>query len=200
MEVEYNDYPNGEIQSKKDLKQFLSIESKKYRRRNTRNPLILITESDFLWRHSILLRRTEYYINTNNTLMSLIYKILLKRFQNKHMLHIPPNSFGCGLKIMHLGPILVNGKVKAGKNISIHINTSIVAGGPGNGVPVLEDGIVIGVGAVILGQIRIAKNIAIGANAVVNKTFLEENIAIAGVPAKKISDNGRVTWSNNQKE
>lgn len=116
------------------------------------------------------------------------------------MLHIPPNSFGCGLKIMHLGPILVNGKVKAGKNISIHINTSIVAGGPGNGVPVLEDGIVIGVGAVILGQVRIAKNIAIGANAVVNKTFLEENIAIAGVPAKKISDHGRVTWSNNHKQ
>ncbi|MGY3815711.1 hypothetical protein ACWOA6_09240 [Globicatella sulfidifaciens] len=116
------------------------------------------------------------------------------------MLHIPTNSFGCGLKIMHLGPILVNGKVKAGKNISIHINTSIVAGGPDNGAPVLEDGIVIGVGAVVLGPIKIAKNIAIGANAVVNKTFLEENIAIAGVPAKKISDNGRVAWSKNQKK
>ncbi|SJZ81613.1 serine O-acetyltransferase [Globicatella sulfidifaciens] len=101
---------------------------------------------------------------------------------------------------MHLGPILVNGKVKAGKNISIHINTSIVAGGPDNGAPVLEDGIVIGVGAVVLGPIKIAKNIAIGANAVVNKTFLEENIAIAGVPAKKISDNGRVAWSKNQKK
>lgn len=95
---------------------------------------------------------------------------------------------------MHLGPILVNGNVRAGKDISLHINTSIVAGGTNNGAPVLEDGIVVGVGAVILGNIRLAKNIAVGANAVVNKTFEEENIAIAGVPAKKVSNNGRLEW------
>lgn len=37
----------------------------------------------------------------------------------------------------------------------------------------------------MLGDVRLADNIAVGANAVVNKSFDEENIAIAGVPAKK---------------
>lgn len=48
----------------------------------------------------------------------------------------------------------------------------------------------IGPGAKIFGDIFIADNIAIGANAVVNKSFYESNITIAGVPAKKISNKG----------
>lgn len=44
-------------------------------------------------------------------------------------------------------------------------------------------------GARIIGDISIASNIAIGANAVVTKSFLEEGITIAGIPAKKISNN-----------
>lgn len=195
--MQYDDvYPSGKIESRKDLHKFLKIESKKYVRKNIRNPFILITESDYLWRHNVLLRKTEYYVNTNKRIRSLLYKFFLKKFQYKHALHIPINSFGCGLKVMHLGPILVNGKVKGGKDISIHINTSIVASGTDNGVPTIGDGVVIGVGAVLLGPIIVANNIAIGANSVMNRSFSEEDIAIAGIPAKKISNNGRTAWSN----
>ena len=45
-------------------------------------------------------------------------------------------------------------------------------------------------GAKIFGNITIADGIVIGANSVVNKSFLEPNITIAGVPAKKISNKG----------
>lgn len=182
------------ITDKKTLKEFLEYERQKYGRKNARMPLICIGERSYLWKYNVLLRKTEYYVNTGNKLMGTIYRIWLARYQNKHHIHIPINTFDRGLKIMHLGPILVNGNVRAGKDISLHINTSIVAGGTNNGAPVLEDGIVVGVGAVILGNIRLAKNIAVGANAVVNKTFEEENIAIAGVPAKKVSNNGRLEW------
>lgn len=65
----------------------------------------------------------------------------------------------------------------------------------GEGVPTIGNGVVLGVGAVVLGDVRLADNIAVGANAVVNKSFDEENIAIAGVPAKKISNNGRKVWA-----
>lgn len=99
---------------------------------------------------------------------------------------------------MHLGSILVNGRVKVGKDCAIHINTAIVAQGVNGGVPALGDGIVIGCGATICGNVRIANGIAIGANALVNKNFDEENIAIAGVPAKKISDNGRWQWGSSK--
>lgn len=183
------------IQSKQDLKNFLNIEKEKYGRKSIKAPLICIGERSYLWKHNVLLRKTEYYVNTGNKLMGIIYKVLLSRFQIKHQIHIPINTFDCGLKLMHLGPILVNGNVRGGKNVSLHINTSLVAGGTNDGTPVLGDGVVVGVGAVLLGDIRLAKNIAVGANAVVNKSFDEENIAIAGVPAKKVSSNGRLEWN-----
>lgn len=45
-------------------------------------------------------------------------------------------------------------------------------------------------GAVILENIKIADHVIIGANAVVTKDILEEGIAVAGAPARKISDHG----------
>ena len=183
------------IKNKADLNHFLKIEAKRYNRKNLLMPLYCVSESDFLWKHNVLLRKAEYYKNTNQKILAFMYKFRLKRFQNLHQLHIPLNTFDCGLKIMHLGPVLVNGNAKAGKGISLHINTSIVAGGPTDEVPTLSDGVVVGVGAVIVGGVFIAKNIAIGANAVVTKSFTTENIAIAGVPARKVSDNGRLEWA-----
>jgi serine O-acetyltransferase len=192
------DHDKKYINNKKELRDFLEYERMKYGRKNIRMPLILIGERSYLWKHNVLLRKTEYYINTGNKFMGLLFKVLLSRFQNKHQLHIPINTFDRGLQVMHLGPILVNGNVKGGKDIYLHINTSLVAGGNNDGTPILDDGVVVGVGAVILGDIYLAKNIAVGANAVVNKTFEEENISIAGVPAKKISNNGGLEWNKNK--
>ena len=131
--------------------------------------------------------------------MYLVYKLRLNSVQNKYALHIPLNTCGKGFKKMHIGPVLINDKVRVGKDCSFHINTAIVAGGRDNGAPTLGDHVVVGVGAVILGSIHIADNTAIGANAVVNRSFEEGNIAIAGVPAKKISDNGSLTWNKKAK-
>lgn len=179
-----------------ELNEFLKYESLKYGRKNKRIPLICIKESDYLWKYNVLLRKTEYHINNNNKIKGHLYKILLYRYGNKINIHIPINVFDKGLKIMHLGPILVNGNVKGGKDISLHVNSSLVASGLDSKAPNLGDGVVVGVGAVVIGDVTIANNIAIGANAVVNKNFLEENIAIAGIPAKKVSNNGRLKWGN----
>ncbi len=43
------------------------------------------------------------------------------------------------------------------------------------------------------GNIEIGDNVAIGANSVVNKSF-DSNITIAGIPAKIISNNGRLDY------
>lgn len=100
---------------------------------------------------------------------------------------------------MHVGPILINGKSNIGNDVSIHINTAIAASGIDSGAPIIGDGCVIGVGATLLGKITLADNIAVGANAVVTRTFLEPDIAIAGVPARKISNNGRTKWNRKDK-
>ena len=59
----------------------------------------------------------------------------------------------------------------------------------------IGDNVTIGCSSVILGGVHIANGIAIGANSTVNKSFFEENICIAGCPAKKISNNGSLTWN-----
>lgn len=181
------------IKTKRILKEVLSYEMKMYNvKKHFNNPF---TEKAVLWKHNKLLRKTEYYINTRKKLRSVLYKMKLYRLQNKYAIHIPPNTFERGLKLMHVGPVLINGNSCCGKDITMHINTGLVGQGRNSGSPTLCDGVVVGIGSVVLGDVTIAENIAIGANSVVNKSFDEPNIAIAGAPAKKISNNGRLSWN-----
>ena len=185
------------ITTKKELEEVLNIEKAFY----PAGKLIYLlqgSEKAILRKHQILLRKTEYYTNTNNRLMANIYKLKLNRIQNKYALHIPLNSCGKGLKIMHIGPILLNSNVEVGEYCSFHINTAVVAAGSSDGTPIVGNHVVFGVGAVALGGIKIADYTAIGANAVVNKSVEEENVAVAGVPAKKISNNGNREWNKSQ--
>ena len=60
----------------------------------------------------------------------------------------------------------------------------------------------LGTGCKVIGAVRIADNCAVGANAVVVKDVLEKGITVAGIPAKKISDNNSfssVFWFNGGK-
>lgn len=195
--MEHN-YHHSIISSKKDMKNWLLYERKKYKSVTRFCNLFSITEDDFIWKYQKHLRKTEYYLNTNKTIRYLISRSLLYRLQAKYGMKIKPNSCGKGLHIMHMGSILTNGDI--GEDCSIHINVSVVSGGRDKGVPVIGNNVVIGVGAVVLGGVQIADGIAIGANALVNKSFDEPNIAIAGCPAKKISNNGRESWANKNKD
>ena len=118
-------------------------------------------------------------------------RVRYKRLSVKLGFTIPANAFGPGLSIAHRGTIVVHGKARIGANCRIHVCVNIGAqAGDETAVPVLGNNIYIGPGAKIFGKIEIADGIAIGANAVVNKSFTEPNITIAGVPAKKIADKG----------
>ena len=185
---------NDRIKTKEQLKEFIKVETAKYGSTSKIAIFMGIREKDILSKHNILLRKTEYHINNGHKIRGIVYKIRLAKLQNKYALHIPVNCCDIGFKIMHVGPVLINGNATLGKNVSIHINTGIVANGVTSLVPTLGDNIVVGIGSVILGGITIANNVAIGANAVVNKSITDENIAVAGVPAKKISDNGQNKW------
>ena len=88
-----------------------------------------------------------------------------------------------GLKIVHLGRIVIHSNCKIGKNCKILNDVNI--GSDGKGEPVIGDNVFIGAGAKIIGQTKIGNNCKVGANAVVKGEF-EDNCIIAGVPAKKI--------------
>lgn len=102
---------------------------------------------------------------------------------------IPPNTCGPGLRINHYGNIIINPGVRIGEWCDIHQGVNIGTDFSG-GVPELGDNVWIGPGAKLYGDIVIGNKCAIGANAVVNKSFPEEGITIAGVPARKVSSKG----------
>lgn len=149
-----------------------------------------------IWKFEILLRKLEYEINTNKyykySLKYYFLKIRYQRLSIKYGFFIPCNCFGKGLSIAHIGPIIINGNVKIGENCRIHVGVNIgTEAGYGDRCPVIGNNVYIAPGAKVFGKISIADGIVIGSNAVVNKSFYEKEIAIAGVPAKKISNNGR---------
>lgn len=182
------------IKTRRELNEYLKYEISKYGQNVGLIYYLLGSEKAVIWNYQKRLRITEYYYNTHKKIRCTFSKILLHKKQNKYGLKIDLNVFGKGLVIKHLGSILTNSRVRVGENCTVHINTSFVAQGTNAGVPKLGNNIVVGVGATILGDIQIADGIAIGANSVVNKSFTEPNIAIAGCPAKKISNNGNSTW------
>lgn len=178
------------IDSKEKYKKYLKSDKKALGITKRRPSFI----GDEIWKFEILLRKTEYYKNTSghNPLKKVFYYISLFRFHRfrvKLGFSIPLNVFGPGLSIAHRGTIVVNGNAKIGKNCRIQECTTIGATNGESSAPILGDNIFIGSGARIIGNIKIADDIAIGANAVVNKDFDIPGITIAGVPAKKVSDN-----------
>lgn len=138
-------------------------------------------------KYYINLRKLEYYTNCKKIIRRFFSMIKHKRLELKTGWFVSPNTCGKGLFIAHIGPVRLNNKVIVGEYCKIHTCVNI---GEKNGTPKIGNNVYIGPGAKLFGSIKIADNIAIGANAVVNKSFLESGISIAGVPAKKISDKG----------
>ena len=180
------------IKNKKDYKYYLEADRFALKK-DRKMPRLL---GDEIWKFQRLLRKVEYYTNCKkgivNKMIRYYYSYLLYRKGIKLGFSIPINVFDAGLNIAHYGTIVVNGRAKIGVNCRIHACTNIgmAAGNDRNAVPIIGNNVYIGPGAKIYGEIQIADNIAIGANSVVNKSFLTPNVTIAGAPAHAISNKG----------
>lgn len=178
------------INSKKEYLYFLE-QDKKMLNRKRKRPKI----NDQIWKYEILLRKCEYYYNCKK---GLINKLILNYLKYKKYktgilcnFSIPLNVCDSGLSLAHIGPVIINSGAKIGRNCRIHVGVNIgTEAGKSNLAPTIGDNVYIGPGAKLFGKIKIGNDIAIGANAVVNKSFEENGITIAGVPAKKISNKG----------
>lgn len=142
------------------------------------------------------LRMAEYYTDSRRGLFGRLLGKLL-RFRHDLLCQrygwtIPIHVFGPGLAIVHVGTIVVSGDAKIGKNCRLNVCTNIgrAETSAGIGAPVLGDNVYLGPGAKLFGPIVIGDDTAIGANAVVNRSFPEGHCTLAGVPARVVSDKG----------
>jgi serine O-acetyltransferase len=181
------------IRTRADLSYYLSTDKRSLNIARKRVPLL----GEDIWKFQIFLRKAEYYHNSTSLpkpLRSALFAYYdYRRYRKGRTLGftIAINSFGPGLSIAHRGTIVVNHKARIGENCRIHVDVNVgVRNFFDEQAPVIGNNVYIGPGAKIYGDITIADGVAVGANSVVNKSFLEPGITVAGAPAKRVSAHG----------
>ena len=177
------------IRSYKDLQDYLSQDAKANGRTSIQPKLF----GDEIWRFIVSLRKLEYYSNKSGRVallffpLKMLYRLRWHRLSLKLGFSIPKNVFDKGLAIVHYGAIVVANNAKVGANCRIHEGVTIGATNGSEKAPIIGNNVFLASGAKIIGDISIADDVAIGANAVVVKPIDEEATSWGGVPAKKIS-------------
>lgn len=193
------------ITTKKDLKDYLSCDSKNYPKRvanfllRIKNNLATnpINDQQQIWEYIKQLRKNEYHLNNSylargvkmsllggvfHTVLLIISNYRLKKLSYKTGFQIPPNTIGKGLTIFHYGFIIINGKARIGDNCIIYPGVEIGHKKRGEPAPIIGNNCFIGAGVKIFGPIKIGNNVTIAANAVVVKD-VPDNCIVGGVPA-----------------
>lgn len=181
------------IYDKKTLRDYLKSDMSFYYNQSRRERFLNWLTGDpvyFIAKYIRLLRKEEYFYNKNKTKIDTILYLLYFRRKNilgnKLGFKIPKNCFGLGLTIYHHGEIIVNENVRVGTNCRMHGDNCIGNDGINDEVPCIGDGLDLGIGAKIIGDVELGNNIRVGANAVVTKSFVKDNLTLVGCPAQEI--------------
>ena len=173
------------------LKESLKLDKKTYKKKNKLLDIygaLTFSQTNLLKKTIIISRKYRYYKDKNgffSKLLRIYYETRFNLISRKSNVNIQ-GHFGNCIKVYHEN-IIVNQYATLGDNVVFHGNNCI--GNDGKNIkncPIIGNNVDIGFGATIIGNIEIADDIVIGANSLVNKSFKEKGIVIAGVPAKKI--------------
>lgn len=146
----------------------------------------------------VLMRVLEYVSNAGApAFVRLPVLFMFRRACIRLGFSLGPNIFGPGVAIVHYGLLVIDPTTRIGKNCRIHMGVHIggaakfvARGTESDYSPRIGDNVYIGPGAKIYGPVRIGNNCTIGANSVVTKSFADEGLTIAGVPAAVIATGG----------
>lgn len=114
----------------------------------------------------------------------------ISRFLTGIEIH-PGATIGPRLFIDHGMGVVIGETAEIGADVTLYHGVTLggVSLQPGKRHPTLEDGVVVGAGAKVLGAITIGRNTRIGANAVVVKD-VEPDMVVVGIPGKPIHRQG----------
>lgn len=180
------------IESKKELDEYINLERTLWIRRNYPNNIPKRIHSKELSFVSAL-RHVEYCSSLTRfrrIIEGSIYgKVKYKILSRMCNVMIPINVFGKGLLIMHLQNIVISSQVKVGEYCCLFHNVTLgikLGNGDNGKCPVIGNGVTICCGAGVFGDVYIADEITVGANAVVTKRCDEKQVVLGGIPAKII--------------
>lgn len=139
------------------------------------------------YRFVYIKRKCEQW-REKNVLVFAFYRAIYEKYKIKYMMDIPAKvKIGKGLRIEHIGGIVINPNATLGENITLLNGVLIGAQNRGEkeGYPVIGDNVWIGTNAVIVGKIDIGNDVLIAPGAYVNFDVPSHSIVI-GNPGKII--------------
>lgn len=153
------------------------------KRWGSRRHLLLLPQFRFLF----VKRKCEYWCG-KNIIAFAFFRIIYQKYKVKYMMDIPAKlKIGKGLRIEHIGGIVINPEAHLGENITLLNGVLIGAQNRGErqGVPTIGNYVWIGTNAVIVGNIHIGNDVLIAPGAYVNFDVPDHSIVL-GNPGKII--------------
>lgn len=129
---------------------------------------------------------------THNKALLLYYRLRFFIIKSRNGLEISYlTRIGKGLYIGHPYNITINSNAELGENINIHKNVTIGQENRGQrkGAPVIGNNVWIGIGATIVGRIRVGNDVLIAPGAFVNCDVPDHSIVIGNPCIIKHRDN-----------
>ncbi|MDR2122135.1 MAG: serine acetyltransferase [Flavobacteriaceae bacterium] len=151
------------------------------------------------FRYIYLFRKASEH--KKKSIPGMFYRLLLYRYQVKYGFQIyPETEIGEGFYLGHWGTVIINPKVKIGKNCNISAGVTIGQTNRGSkkGVPVIGNEVWIGTNAVIVGNIKIGNNVLIAPNAYVTNDIPDNSIVTGNVAQVTQNENATSGYINNK--
>ena len=136
--------------------------------------------------HAIWAHRVEHWLWLHNLKLLARWGSHTTRFFTGIEIH-PGASIGDGFFIDHGMGVVIGETAEIGQNVTIYHGVTLGGTSLNHGKrhPTIEDNVVIGTGAKVLGAIIIGNNSRIGANAVVVRSVPPESVVV-GVPGQVV--------------
>ena len=177
------------IQTKEDLRNYLSEDFRFYVNKPGLRERILKTERFYSYKFVYTLRHYEYALNNKRGLWGFTryawWMFRFYRIMHKTQIYIYPNVCDAGLYLPHVGYLLISAQATIGRNCTIRPGT-LIASNLGTSNTKLRkvtvgDNVDFSSGCKILCK-KIGNNVSVGPNAVVTKN-VPDNSIVMGNPA-----------------
>ncbi len=136
--------------------------------------------------HAVLWHRLAYWLWSHEWRFAARLISWFCRFLTNIDIH-PGARIGRRFFIDHGAGVVIGETAVVGDDVTIYHGVTLggVSWSPGRRHPMLEDGVIVGAGAKILGPIAVGRNARVGANSVVIES-VPRNSTVVGIPAKTV--------------